>query len=161
MRLPDNKLITNVTNLLENYRNRKLKLATAESCTGGMISSLITEISGSSDVFECGFVTYSNESKINLLGVDGEIIEKYGAVSEQTAIAMALGAINRTRADIAVSVTGIAGPSGGSKEKPVGLVYIATAKKDGTNCIKNIFTGSRHEIRLKTVIKSIEIMSVI
>lgn len=108
-------------------KNKNLKLAIAESCTGGLIASLITEISGASEVFECGFVTYSNYSKTNLLGVEEQLITQHGAVSDEVAIAMAKGAIQKTGADIAVSVTGIAGPNGGTQQKPVGLVYIAVA----------------------------------
>jgi nicotinamide-nucleotide amidase len=144
--------------LLEAYKNKGLKLATAESCTGGMISALLTEISGSSAVFECGFVTYSNQSKIDLLGIDAALIEKHGAVSEQVARAMAAGAIAKSGADAAVSVTGIAGPTGGTLEKPVGLVYIATATKNNITCEKNIFSGDRQDIRLQSVAYALEML---
>lgn len=153
--------INQATKLLENYRAKGLKLVTAESCTGGLISALLTEISGSSDVFHCGFVTYSNESKINLLGVDKKLIEQHGAVSEQVARAMAEGAIRKTGADVSVAVTGIAGPTGGTKEKPVGLVFIAVATKSQTTHEKNIFSGNRGEIREQSVGKSLEMLSYI
>jgi nicotinamide-nucleotide amidase len=107
-----------------------LKLATAESCTGGMIAAAITDIAGSSAVFDRGFVTYSNEAKIEMLGVDAELFVRFGAVSEQVATAMAKGALSRSNADIAIAITGVAGPSGGSVEKPVGLVQFALATKD-------------------------------
>lgn len=151
--------INQATVLLDKYKSRGLKLVTAESCTGGLISALLTEISGSSDVFECGFVTYSNESKIKLLGVDEKLIEQHGAVSEQVASAMAQEAIAKTSADVAVAVTGIAGPSGGTIEKPVGLVYIAVAIKTEITCEKNIFSGSRDDVRLQSVGKALEMLS--
>jgi len=135
-----------------------LKIATAESCTGGLISALFTEISGSSAVFECGFVTYSNESKTKMLGVSADLMEKHGAVSEQVAGAMAAGALEKAGVDLAVSVTGIAGPSGGTKQKPVGLVYIAVASKNGVNVRKNIFSGNRAEIREQAVTKAINML---
>ncbi len=155
-----NTHINKATTLLDAYRRKGLKLATAESCTGGLISSLLTEISGSSDVFECGFVTYSNESKIKLLGIDATLIENHGAVSEEVAIAMAKGALAKTGADVAVSVTGIAGPTGGTEEKPVGLVYIAVATRDNVFCTKNIFTGDRNNIRESSVTKALEMLSI-
>ncbi|MCB1472349.1 MAG: CinA family protein [Rhodobiaceae bacterium] len=104
-------------------RSRHLMVATAESCTGGKIASALTEITGSSDVFERGFVTYSNRAKVEMLDVAEELIDEHGAVSEEVAREMALGARNRSRAELAVSVTGIAGPAGGSDEKPVGTVH--------------------------------------
>lgn len=135
-----------------------LKIATAESCTGGLISALFTEISGSSAVFECGFVTYSNESKNKMLGVPADLIEKHGAVSEEVGGAMATGALALANVDLAVSVTGIAGPSGGSAQKPVGLVYIALASKNGVNVQKNIFSGNRAEIRGQAVVNAINML---
>jgi nicotinamide-nucleotide amidase len=136
-----------------------LKIATAESCTGGLISAAFTEISGSSAVFECGFVTYSNESKNKMLGVPMELIEKHGAVSEEVACAMAVGAREKAAVDLAVSVTGIAGPSGGSAAKPVGLVYIAVASKNGVNMQQNMFTGDRAEIRKQAVSTAIAMLT--
>ena len=106
-----------------------LKLATAESCTGGMVAAAITDVPGSSVVFERGFVTYSNEAKLDMLAVDAEALAEHGAVSREIAVQMAIGAIVRSRADLAVSVTGIAGPGGGSPSKPVGLVHMALARR--------------------------------
>lgn len=134
--------------LSENLRNHGLKLATAESCTGGMVAASITDLSGSSDIFDRGFVTYSNQSKIDMLGVSTATIEKYGAVSEQTAKEMAAGAINNSQADVSIAVTGIAGPTGGTAEKPVGLVYIAIGQKDNPPVITyNVFSGDRASVR--------------
>lgn len=113
--------------VLRAFQDRGLKLATAESCTGGMVSAAITDLAGASNVFERGFVTYSNEAKIELLGVSPETLRRYGAVSGETAREMAVGALAHSRADIAVSVTGVAGPGGGTAEKPVGLVWFGVA----------------------------------
>ena len=139
-------------------KERKLKIATAESCTGGMISSAITSISGSSSVLEYGFITYSNIAKEKILRVEHNTIEKYGAVSQETAREMANGALKTSEADIAVAVTGIAGPTGGSVEKPVGLVYIAIATEDKVQVIKNNFTGNREAIRLEATKKGLELL---
>ena len=145
--------------LLDICREKGLKLATAESCTGGLIAALLTEIPGSSDVFDRGFVTYSNASKVELLDVDAELIEEDGAVSEQVAEAMAQGALTRAKADIAVAVTGIAGPDGGTPQKPVGLVYIAVATRENIIVEKNNFTGNRTEIRLQSVAKALDMLA--
>jgi len=118
--------------LLELCRARKMHIATAESCTGGLVAALLTEIAGSSDVFERGFVTYSNTAKSDLLGVPATMIEAFGAVSEPVARAMAEGAIARSTADLAVAITGIAGPGGGSVDKPVGLVHVAACRRGST-----------------------------
>ena len=123
-------LTENAKQLLDALREQGLKLATAESCTGGLICACLTEIPGSSDVVERGFVTYSNAAKSEMLDVPEAMIETHGAVSEEVAGAMAQGALDHSRADIAVAVTGIAGPGGGSEEKPVGLVFIAAASRD-------------------------------
>ena len=119
------------TLLLAMCRTASLKVATAESCTGGLIAALLTEIAGSSDVVERGFVTYSNDAKMDLLGVPSATLEQHGAVSRETAQAMASGALRNSKAQIAVAVTGVAGPGGGSPEKPVGLVHLAAAHSDG------------------------------
>lgn len=126
-----------------------LTLATAESCTGGQISNRITDISGSSVIFLEGFITYSNQAKKELLGVDEQLLIKYGAVSEQVARAMAEGARKVSGADIAISVTGIAGPTGGTAAKPVGLVYMALSAADGTIAFEHRFSGSRMDIKLR------------
>lgn len=138
--------------LLSAARGRGLKIATAESCTGGLIAALLTEIAGSSDVFERGFVTYSNDAKRELLGVPEELLTTHGAVSAPVARAMAAGALKHARADIAVAVTGIAGPGGGTAEKPVGLVHIAAARGDDTRAEEHRFGDlGREQVRLKTV----------
>jgi nicotinamide-nucleotide amidase len=155
------KLAKKAEKLLGQYRKKNLKIATAESCTGGMIAALITDIAGSSDVFERGFVTYSNDSKKEMLGVDAALITKHGAVSAEVAQAMARGAIKRSKADVAIAVTGVAGPSGGTKAKPVGLVFIAAASKHYAEAIviKNNFTGKRHAVREKTTDKALTVLS--
>jgi len=126
---------------------RKLTLAVAESCTGGMIAHRITNVSGSSNYFNRAFVTYSNESKIELLSVAKELIEQYGAVSREVAMAMATGAQKNAGVDIALSTTGIAGPTGGTPEKPVGLVWIGYADSNGSMAIK--FNFGDHRLRFK------------
>lgn len=133
-------------------RTQGLKLATAESCTGGMIAVAVTDLSGSSDIFDRGFVTYSNQSKIDLLQVSVETLDSQGAVSQQTAQEMIGGALRNSTADVAVAVTGIAGPTGGSAEKPVGLVYIGIGKKgEKPTVFRHIFSGGRSEVRQQTV----------
>ena len=136
-------------------RKRKLTVSTAESCTGGMIASTITNVSGASEFFGTGVVTYSNEAKIKLINVKPETLEKFGAVSEQTVIEMAEGVLKLSEADVSVAVTGIAGPTGGTAEKPVGLVYIGVSGKHGTVTFKNIFYGNREQVRKQTVDKAL------
>lgn len=130
-----------------------LMIATAESCTGGLVSGALTAIAGSSAALDRGFVTYSNEAKVEMLGVEDDLLERFGAVSESTARAMAEGAVARSRATIAVSVTGIAGPSGGSPQKPVGLVHFAAHGPDGrtTHVEKRFGDVGREAIRLESV----------
>ncbi len=131
-----------------NIRKRGLKLSGAESCTGGLISSLITSIAGSSDFYWGGWVTYSNESKSDVLGVDKEILHNYGAVSEQTVIAMADQAAGLSNADISYAVSGIAGPSGGTPEKPVGTVWMAVSGKNRPGQARKFcFSGDRNRIQ--------------
>jgi nicotinamide-nucleotide amidase len=133
-------------------RARGMKLATAESCTGGMIGAALTDVAGSSNYFERGFITYSNESKHELLGVSADILRSHGAVSAETAAEMVAGALHHSRADIAVAVTGIAGPGGGSAEKPVGTVYIGWGVR-GQPCVTahHLFDGDRADVRRQTV----------
>lgn len=134
----------------EALKKHGLKLALAESCTGGLVSSLITEIPGSSNWFDSGFVTYSNASKMHLLHVTNETLTEFGAVSEATAKEMATGALQNSQADIAGSITGIAGPDGGTIEKPVGTVCFAWTNKSGIlHSNTTLFSGSRQEIRIK------------
>ncbi|OGT34933.1 MAG: damage-inducible protein CinA [Gammaproteobacteria bacterium RIFCSPHIGHO2_12_FULL_37_14] len=131
---------------------RKLKLVTAESCTGGGLSYWITSIPGSSDWFERGFVTYSNAAKIELLGVNSLTLETVGAVSEEVAIEMADGALRHSHADISLAITGIAGPDGGTLAKPVGSVWMAWAKHNQpTRVLGKVFSGDRQLIREKTI----------
>lgn len=140
-------------------RARNMKLVTAESCTGGMLAAAMTAAPGASDIFERGFITYSNQSKHELLGVPLETLAQHGAVSEQAARAMAIGALKNSRADIAISVTGIAGPEGGSALKPVGLVYLGLARKDET-AIKTLnLSGSRDHIRREAARLALEILA--
>lgn len=122
-------------------------ISTAESCTGGMIASAITSISGSSKIFGYGFVTYSNEAKLTLLGVPDDIVKANGAVSEEVALSMSYGALMKSGADLALSVTGIAGPTGGTASKPVGMVYISISTNNHSFVNKFLFEGSRDEIR--------------
>ena len=132
-------------------------LVTAESCTGGMIAGAITDLSGSSAIFDRGFVTYSNQAKIDCLNVSPKTLETFGAVSEETALEMAQGAINNSLGTIAISITGVAGPTGGSDEKPVGLVYIGICKKGETpQAIKCNFDGDRTAVREQTRDKALE-----
>ena len=138
--------------LLAACRNAGMKLATAESCTGGLIAAALTAIAGSSDVVERGFVTYSNEAKTDLLGVSAALIERHGAVSEAVALAMAEGALAHSRADIAVSVTGIAGPGGATPNKPVGLVHLGCARRGRPTILEQrVFPGDRAAIREQSV----------
>jgi len=132
-------------------REKNLTLAVAESCTGGMLSSRIIDVAGVSDVYKAGFVTYANEAKQKLIGVKEETLVQYGAVSEQTAKEMILGALEAAEADMAVATTGIAGPGGGTKEKPVGLVYIACGNAENIVVEKCMFNGTRSEIRQASV----------
>lgn len=134
--------------VLETCREAGLKLVTVESCTGGMVAAALTDIAGSSDVVERGFVTYSNEAKTELVGVPPELIARHGAVSEPVARAMAEGGIAHSPAEIAVAITGVAGPGGGSAEKPVGLVHIAAARRGReTAHRRDIFPGDRAAVR--------------
>ena len=145
---------------LDTCRRNKLKVVTAESCTGGLIAGLLTEIPGSSEVVERGFITYSNEAKYEMLNVPLEYLSTFGAVSEEVALAMAEGALLRSNAQVAVSVTGIAGPGGGSVEKPVGLVHMVVSHKGtNTNQFCDIFEGNRNEIRRQTVEVALERLS--
>lgn len=137
--------------------SRGLKVATAESCTGGLVAGAITDVAGSSAWFERGFVTYSNEAKIDLLGVRAETLAAHGAVSEETAREMAAGALGRSRADLAVAVTGIAGPSGGTPQKPVGLVWLAWSRRGGTvTGAAHHFSGDRAAVREATVVAALQ-----
>ncbi len=149
----DEALVETSRHLLALCRLKTIKIATAESCTGGLIAAALTAVAGSSDVFERGFVTYSNEAKSDLLGVAPGMIVANGAVSAEVAAAMAQGAVRNSNAQVSVAVTGVAGPGGGSEEKPVGLVHLATCTADGAlvNEVQNFGNIGRETIRLKTV----------
>lgn len=137
---------------------RGQRLATAESCTGGLIGACLTAIPGSSAVVERGFITYSNQAKQDLLGVPSGLLETYGAVSAETAAAMAMGARDRAGVDIAIAVTGIAGPGGGSEEKPVGLVHLALAVDDRVDAVREIFPGDRQAVRAATLERALRMV---
>jgi nicotinamide-nucleotide amidase len=140
-------------------RARNWHLATAESCTGGLVAAALTAIAGSSDVVERGFVTYSNEAKMELLGVAADTIAAHGAVSAQTAAAMARGAVARAPVDLAVSIIGVAGPGGGTPQKPVGLVYLGVARKDGGARVeRRLFPGDRAEVRDAALVLALELL---
>lgn len=144
---------------IEVYRKRCLRLATAESCTGGLLIGCLTSISGSSDVVDRGYITYSNKAKTETLGVPEALINQHGAVSREVASAMAEGALRLSGVDAAISITGLADIGGESAEKPVGLVYIATASKtSGLDVQRFIFDGTRDQIRLSAVEKGLEML---
>lgn len=158
------KLDKTAENVVQLLKAHGLTAATAESCTGGLISAEITSVSGSSDVFGFGVCTYANEAKMKLLGVKAETLASVGAVSEETAVQMAEGVRRLSGADIAVSVTGIAGPTGGTPEKPVGTVYIGCSTAEGTYASHYLFTGEkfpeaengREAIRYETALTALE-----
>jgi nicotinamide-nucleotide amidase len=153
----DNELLELAEKLGQSLKAKGKKIATAESCTGGGIAQIITEVPASSAWFDRGFVTYSNSAKVQMLGVRQETLEKYGAVSAETAKEMVTGALAHSEADIAIAVTGIAGPEGGSPDKPVGMVFIAWAWKNGNYKVEKMqFSGNRHRIREQTVKMAIE-----
>jgi nicotinamide-nucleotide amidase len=146
--------------LLEHARAQGFRIATAESCTGGLIAGALTEISGSSDVVDRGFIVYSNQAKTDLLGVPRALIDEHGAVSEEVARAMAEGALARSGVALAVSCTGIAGPGGGSADKPVGLVHIAAAREGQTTLHLECRFGDigRENVRLKSVEQALKLV---
>jgi nicotinamide-nucleotide amidase len=146
--------------VLHGCRKRGLKLVTAESCTGGLVAATLTAIAGSSDVVERAFVTYANEAKREMLGVSWDALMGHGAVSEPVARAMAAGALTRSGADLAVSVTGVAGPGGGTAEKPVGLVHFA-AVRSGHEAIaeRHVFPGDRDAIRRVSVLTALALLA--
>ena len=156
----DAALVQSAARLIDLLRQRKLRLATAESCTGGLIAAVLTEVAGASDVFERGFVTYANQAKSDLLGVPEAVIARHGAVSEEVAALMAEGALLRAPADVAVAVTGIAGPGGGGADKPVGLVHVAAARKGASGRHKQCRFGDigRKTIRLKAAAEALALV---
>ena len=146
-------LTTRAAELIELLRQKHLMLATAESCTGGLIAGLITSVAGSSDVLDSGFVTYSNTAKTRMIGVPETLIAQHGAVSDQVARAMAEGALANSAADVAIAVTGVAGPGGGTDTKPVGLVHCAAARRGFPTLHRELRLGDigRDQVRLETV----------
>lgn len=147
--------------IIADFTARKLTIVTAESCTGGLVGGALTEIAGSSAVVLCGFITYSNEAKHRMLGVPLDSLEKFGAVSRETALAMAQGALLNSDATVSVSITGVAGPGGGSAEKPIGLVHFAAAKRGGNEIAREMRFGDvgRSAVREHSVLVALELLA--
>ena len=152
-----NKINKEAELLYDNCIKKGVFITTAESCTGGLIASSIVSISGSSNIFKSSLITYSNEMKSKLLNINSKIIQINGAVSEIVATQMAENVLDVLGADVSIAVTGIAGPGGGSKEKPVGLVWIAIGNKDFTITEKFLFTGNRLDVRQKTTLEALKL----
>jgi nicotinamide-nucleotide amidase len=145
--------------LLQLCREKDIRIVTAESCTGGLIAACLTAVPGSSDVLDRGFVTYSNEAKVEMIGVPAALIAAHGAVSAEVAEAMARGALERSKADAAVALTGVAGPGGGTAEKPVGLVHIGAVRRGGAARLRReIFGGDRTAVRARSVAIALELL---
>ncbi len=152
-------LLSQAEALLAAYRGAGLTVATAESCTGGLVAGCLTEIAGSSDVFDCGFVSYSNAAKAELLGVPAALVAKQGAVSAAVAEAMARGALAHSKADATIALTGVAGPGGGTAERPVGLVHFCAIRRGGAaQPRREIFAGDRAAVRLSSVAAALEML---
>ncbi len=151
----DEELLLNVSQQL---KTKGLTLATAESCTGGLLAHILTNISGSSEYFDRGVISYSNTAKQELLDVSEKTLKQHGAVSEQTAHAMATGIKKRSQADIGIATTGIAGPKGGTKDKPVGLVYIGIATSKNVSVKKYLFSGDRLQIKESTCNAALDLL---
>ena len=141
--------------LVEILTKKQYKITTAESCTGGLVAATIVNVSGASEVFQAGFVTYANEAKEKELGMKSETLQTYGAVSEKTAKEMAIGCAAHAKAQVGISTTGIAGPGGGTAEKPVGLVYIGCAVRSNVYVEKNVFSGDRQQVRRQAADRAI------
>ena len=154
----DAQTVELATSVLAACRAKGWHVATAESCTGGLVAAALTAIAGASEVVDRGFVTYSNEAKMALLGVPEATLAAVGAISAESALAMAAGAVSRAGVDLAVSITGIAGPGGGSAEKPVGLVYLGVATKTTCRSERHVFPGHRAGIRHAAVIRALEML---
>ena len=155
----DQQTLDRAETVIRQATAKSVVIATAESCTGGMIAAALTEIAGSSAVLDRGFVTYSNEAKTEMLDVSAQVIASHGAVSEETARAMAQGAVHNSRAGISVSVTGIAGPGGGTAEKPVGLVWFGRCANNTVTAQQKIFASStRHGVRTHTVNAALDML---
>lgn len=158
--MTEEDLTTKAGTLLQSCREAQLLLATAESCTGGMIAACLTAVAGSSDVVDRGFVTYSNEAKVEMIQVPAALIAAHGAVSAEVAEAMAAGAIKASRADLAVAVTGIAGPGGATADKPVGLVYLGVCRRgEEPRHLRQVFPGDRRAVRLATTDCALDLLA--
>jgi nicotinamide-nucleotide amidase len=159
----DDDLRAAAARVLDLSRARGWKIATAESCTGGLVAGALTEIAGSSDVVDRGLVTYSNDAKQDLLGVSNETLKRYGAVSRETAEEMAQGALSHSPANLAVAITGVAGPGGGTAKKPVGLVHFAAATRDGRLIHREKRFGDigREEVRLRSVAEALAMLELL
>ena len=157
MKLPDD-IASLAEETIAALKAAGITVATAESCTGGLIAGALTSISGSSDVVYGGFVSYANEAKIAMLGVPFGLLRQFGAVSKECAMAMADGAMGAAGTHLAVAVTGIAGPDGGSADKPVGLVHFSVATEDGTTHLKRVFSGNRDEVRHAAVVQALKLV---
>jgi nicotinamide-nucleotide amidase len=157
MKLPDD-IATLAEDTIAALKAAGMTVATAESCTGGLIAGALTSVAGSSDVVYGGFVSYANEAKIAMLGVPFGVLKQFGAVSKECAMAMADGAMGSAGTHLAVAVTGIAGPTGGSADKPVGLVHFSVATEDGTTHLRKVFTGDRDEVRHATVVQALKLV---
>jgi nicotinamide-nucleotide amidase len=159
----DPKLLAAAKHLLDLCRTRGLRIATAESCTGGLVAGVLTEIAGASDVVERGFVVYSNAAKESMLDVPASTLKHHGAVSAETAIAMAAGALKNSEADISVAITGIAGPGGGTKQKPVGLVHFAAGRRNREPIARRRLFGKigRRRVRERSVAEALELLELV
>jgi nicotinamide-nucleotide amidase len=157
----DEALRKTAAHVLDVFRAHGLKLATAESCTGGLVAAALTEVAGSSDVVDRGFVTYSNAAKEAMLDVPAATLKRHGAVSAETAAAMAAGALKNSLADVSVAITGIAGPGGGTKQKPVGLVHFAAASRDGRRIAKSRRYGKigRRRVRERSAVEALDLLA--
>jgi len=152
-------LVEKAARVLDACRQAGLRVATAESCTGGLVAGLLTEVPGSSDVLDRGFITYANRAKVEMLGVREDSLLRFGAVSEIVAREMAEGALERAGVDLAVAITGIAGPGGGTPEKPVGLVHFACARRGfPTRHERRVFAGDRRAVRLRAVDLALDLL---
>lgn len=156
----DSDIVAAAKNLLEICKRKNLLVATAESCTAGLVAGTLTEVPGTSSILDRGYITYSNEAKHDMLGVSRDILAKHGAVSRETAEAMVRGVLGRSRVHLAVSVTGIAGPDGGSEQKPVGLVFFAGASRGGKLMVSEQRYGTigRDEVRKQSVLQAFRIL---
>jgi nicotinamide-nucleotide amidase len=154
----DRETVELATSVLAACRAKGWRIATAESVTGGLVAAALTAISGSSEVVDRGFVAYSNKAKMELLGVPEATLAAVGAVSVETALAMAAGAVSRAGVDLTVSITGIAGPGGATAEKPVGLVYIGVATRNGARSERHVFSGDRDGIRRAAMLRALKVL---